>query len=63
MIKQDETFLTPKLTYKTVVAPDDEVTNGFVKDKRFLPYVFEANEEGKYFWDRSHQESYLTTKL
>jgi hypothetical protein len=32
---------------KTVVASDNDVTNGFVKDGKMLPYVFEANESGK----------------
>ena len=32
---------------RTVVAADNEVSNGFVKSGRSLPYVFEANESGK----------------
>ena len=35
-------------TGKTVVAADSDVSNGFVKDGKMLPYVFEANESGKY---------------
>lgn len=31
---------------KTIVASDNEVSNGFVKDGKMLPYVFEANESG-----------------
>eukprot|EP00095_Tigriopus_kingsejongensis_P010926 maker-scaffold206_size259025-snap-gene-0.9 protein:Tk10926 transcript:maker-scaffold206_size259025-snap-gene-0.9-mRNA-1 annotation:"low quality protein: zinc finger protein 705a-like" len=31
---------------KTIVASDNEVSNGFVKDGKMLPYVFEANEAG-----------------
>ncbi len=34
-------------TYRTIVASDNEVSNGFVKDGKRLPYVFEANESGK----------------
>jgi hypothetical protein len=30
----------------TIVASDNEVANGFVKDGRRLPYVFEASESG-----------------
>lgn len=33
-------------TSKTIVASDNEVSNGFVKDGKMLPYVFEANESG-----------------
>jgi hypothetical protein len=32
---------------KTIVAPNDDVTNGFVKDGKMLPYVFEASETGE----------------
>lgn len=32
---------------KTIVASDNEVSNGFVRDGKKLPYVFEANESGK----------------
>jgi len=31
---------------KTIVASDSDVSNGFVKDGRSLPYVFEASETG-----------------
>ena len=31
---------------KTIVASDNEVSNGFVKDGKRLPYVFEATESG-----------------
>jgi hypothetical protein len=31
---------------KTIVASDNDVTNGFVKDGKMLPYVFEATESG-----------------
>jgi hypothetical protein len=34
---------------KTIVASDGDVSNGFVKCGRSLPYVFEANESGKFF--------------
>ena len=34
-------------TGKTIVSPDSDVSNGFVKDGKMLPYVFEANEAGK----------------
>ena len=37
------------LTGKTIVASDNDVTNGFVKDGKMLPYVFEATEAGKWF--------------
>jgi hypothetical protein len=37
----------PGLIGKTIVASDNDVTNGFVKDGKMLPYVFEANESGK----------------
>lgn len=33
-------------TGKTIVSPDSDVSNGFVKDGKMLPYVFEANEAG-----------------
>ena len=36
----------PSLMGKTIVASDNDVTNGFVKDGKMLPYVFEANESG-----------------
>ncbi len=36
----------PGLIGKTIVASDNDVTNGFVKDGKMLPYVFEANESG-----------------
>ena len=36
----------PSLIGKTIVASDNDVTNGFVKDGKMLPYVFEANEAG-----------------
>ena len=32
---------------KTIVASDNEVSNGFVKEGRRLPYVFEATESGE----------------
>lgn len=32
---------------RTIVAADNEVSNGFVKDGKSLPYVFEATESGK----------------
>ena len=32
---------------KTIVASDSDVSNGFVKDGKMLPYVFEANEAGE----------------
>ncbi len=32
---------------RTIVASGDEVSNGFVKDGKRLPYVFEANESGE----------------
>ena len=32
---------------KTIVASDNEISNGFVSDGKRLPYVFEANESGK----------------
>jgi hypothetical protein len=32
---------------KTIVASDNDVTNGFVKDGKMLPYVFEATESGQ----------------
>ena len=35
-------------TSKTIVTSDDEVSNGFVKDGKRLPYVFEANETGQF---------------
>ena len=42
---------TPSIPFsfgnKTIVAADNEVSNGFVKSGRSLPYVFEANESGK----------------
>ena len=38
----------PGLIGKTIVASDNDVTNGFVKDGKMLPYVFEANESGKH---------------
>ena len=31
---------------KTIVAADNEVSNGFVKDGKMLPYVFEASDSG-----------------
>jgi len=31
---------------KTIVESDNAVSNGFVKDGKMLPYVFEANESG-----------------
>ena len=36
-------------TGRTIVAADNEVSNGFVKSGtgKSLPYVFEANESGK----------------
>lgn len=37
----------PGLIGKTIVASDNDVTNGFVKDGKMLPYVFEANESGE----------------
>lgn len=33
---------------KTITSPDSDVSNGFVKDGKMLPYVFEANEAGKF---------------
>jgi hypothetical protein len=36
----------PGLVGKTIVASDNDVTNGFVKDGKMLPYVFEATESG-----------------
>ena len=39
---------TSTATGKTIVSPDSDVSNGFVKDGKMLPYVFEANEAGKY---------------
>ena len=38
---------TATATGKTIVSPDSDVSNGFVKDGKMLPYVFEANEAGK----------------
>ena len=35
---------------KTIVASDSDVSNGFVKCGRSLPYVFEATETGKQFF-------------
>lgn len=32
---------------KTIVAADNEVSNGFVKDGKMLPYVFEASDSGE----------------
>lgn len=37
----------PPTTTKTIVASDSDVSNGFVKSGRSLPYVFEASETGK----------------
>merc|ERR1719273_2721281 len=37
---------TATATGKTIVSPDSDVSNGFVKDGKMLPYVFEANEAG-----------------
>ena len=34
---------------KTIISPDSDVSNGFVKDGKMLPYVFEANEAGRFF--------------
>jgi hypothetical protein len=31
---------------RTIIASDNEVSNGFVKDGKRLPYVFEASEPG-----------------
>ena len=49
----DEGGLPPSTPFsfgnKTIVAADNEVSNGFVKSGRSLPYVFEANESGKLF--------------
>ena len=42
---------------KTIVAADNEVSNGFVKSGRSLPYVFEANESGK-LWHTFLQNSF-----
>ena len=36
-------------TTKTIVASDGDVSNGFVKSGRSLPYVFEASESGNNF--------------
>ncbi len=36
-----------QVSSRTIVATDDDVSNGFVKDGRRLPYVFEATETGK----------------
>ena len=33
---------------KTIVASDSDVSNGFVKSGRSLPYVFEASESGRF---------------
>lgn len=33
---------------KTIVASDSDVSNGFVKSGRSLPYVFEASESGTF---------------
>ena len=38
---------TTSATGKTIVASDSDVSNGFVKDGKMLPYVFEANEAGE----------------
>ena len=35
------------LMTRAVVANDTDVSNGFVKDGKTLPYVFEANDAGK----------------
>ena len=37
---------------RTIVAADNEVSNGFVKSGtgKSLPYVFEANESGKWIY-------------
>ena len=35
------------ITSRTIVASDNEVSNGFVKDGKRLPYVCEATESGK----------------
>lgn len=37
-------FVTPMAN--TIVASDNEASNGFVRDGRKLPYVFEANDSG-----------------
>jgi hypothetical protein len=42
----------PGVMGKTIVASDNDVTNGFVKDGKMLPYVFEANESGKQFFHK-----------
>ena len=34
-------------TVQRLVRADSDVSNGFVKDGKMLPYVFEANEAGK----------------
>ncbi|CAB4059067.1 unnamed protein product [Lepeophtheirus salmonis] len=34
------------LSCRTIVASDNDVSNGFVKDGKALPYVFEATESG-----------------
>merc|ERR1719273_3030642 len=44
MITSQGTITTA--TGKTIVSPDSDVSNGFVKDGKMLPYVFEANEAG-----------------
>ena len=41
---------------KTIVASDSDVSNGFVKCGRSLPYVFEATETGNNFFP-SNQRS------
>ncbi len=45
--QQNSTYNIPTLAGQTVVATDSDVSNGFVKSGRSLPYVFEANELGK----------------
>ncbi len=45
--QQQQLHSHPNLIGKTIVASDNDVTNGFVKDGKMLPYVFEANESGK----------------
>ena len=42
--KQDQDEVEQQL--KTIVASDSDVSNGFVKCGRSLPYVFEATETG-----------------
>ena len=40
-------LLLPPSIGRAVVASDNDVSNGFVKDGKMLPYVFEANDAGK----------------